>query len=108
MSRVIQITDYSATVIPLKTALQRSLDHADEVDLAGMFLDFGGRMRGCGEGIRQLALLGDQPSIFILADALADCRDAMNQICAYAVSRGIRLASSPAVVELPSDVERAD
>ncbi len=102
----IPTADHGAKVIPLRTALQRSISHSDEVDLAGDLLKCGGELSGCGEGIRQLAILGDQPSVHMLGDVIALLHAAERDVCAYAVARGLRLSMAP--VPLPADCERSE
>ena len=90
-------------IIPLREALITSVNHPDEVDLAGEIMRCGGELLGAGETVRQLALLGDEPSIHQLADVILICHATARAVGAYAVARGLRLQGY--AVDLPCDCE---
>ena len=84
------------TPIPLRDALKASVNHPDEIELAGMLMDHATALRACGERIRQSALRGDSQHerdqrTFILADALAIARDAEQAVRAYTAGQGYRI-----------------
>ena len=97
------------TPIPLRDALKASLDHPDEIELAGMLMDHATALRACGERIRQSTLRGDSQHerdqrTFILADALAIARDAEQGQCKFQdAGEVVEAANEPR--EAPEHVE---
>ncbi len=105
--RYIDITDANANIIPLRTTFQRSVDRGDELDLAATLSNCGTELRGCGESVRMLSRLNDQPNLSQVAAMISLLHAAERAVCAYAVQRGL-FDWQTGIVGLPADCERSE
>ncbi len=84
-----------SNVVSLADKLRKSIAIEDAKELGTKLENFGQHLVKAGVDIQQVAELGDEPSIFELGRMVADFVSGVDIVFAYAVSRGIRLASSP-------------